>query len=629
MEHARAKAPSRADVRRASRVGLLVAVAHFFVALFLARDFGPTWDAVKTEYPYGEAFLGCILNAEPNYFALRFDPKLEQRAPHPDFSLGRLPWYASWPLASLFGAAACQLFWTELGWIQPLVAHNLAAILPTSLLIWLLVRWVGARFGLTSGLAAVLFLLSSPRFVAHSFNNLKDAPEVFLYFATACAFFAALRSRSGKDWAGAGVLLGLALAQRPNALFLPWQILAFLVIAIVFRRRRSEASCVVLDPKHLPLAVALFALTYWLAVPALWLEPIVRLREQADFYFRSTELLRGEGAFGWGAIEFAAVRRVLWTTPTVLLVCALVGVLRRDVPFEERLFLGLGVCVPIARTALPGMRDYDGVRHYLEFYPFLCGLAALGAGRLAEAASASLADGRKLLFTQACVVGVLILPGAWQTVGTYPNGICYFNGLVGGLSGARERRIRGGDDYWGNSYWQGLAWVSQHAGEGATLVVPGAEHVALCAAPVRLREDVVFPPSVGDAPPRELIVMRNSRPFAPHSTTFRALEGQDPELEILVQGAPILHVYRFRGERAAEMFGIWRDAEASYRSSRRLFQWINDDRERLKRLVVLWRTQGKPAALEELRRIAPEELLGEVGEVLRFGLGLDNEPGPK
>ena len=68
---------------------------------------------------------------------------------------------------------------------------------------------------------------------------------------------------------------------------------------------------------------------------------------------------------------------VLVTTPPTVLALAVIGLFVSRIDTALRLFLVVWVLTPIVRTMLPGMRNFDGVRHFLEFYPPLALLAAM------------------------------------------------------------------------------------------------------------------------------------------------------------------------------------------------------------------------------------------------------------
>jgi hypothetical protein len=198
------------------------------------------------------------------------------------------------------------------------------------------------------------------------------------------------------------------------------------------------------------------------------------------------------------------------------------------------------------------MRDFDGVRHFLEFMPPLCGLAGIGAVQLAR-----LTSGAATVAVRSRVVAVVctaaVVPGALATARTFPNGICYYNATLGGLAGAQAARIPDATDYWGNSYWQAIDWLNANAEEGAAIVTPIAPHLMRTSRPVKLRSDLVL-----DDPTRLPIYVPYITRESWYGPFLRALDGLPPAHEIRVDGAPILRIQRIGDAAARERWiALW------------------------------------------------------------------------
>ncbi len=624
----RAAAPlSRATALAA---GACVAAAYALLWLLLHPAYGPTWDAVLGEYPYGETFLANLGSGTWDYVELtrHFGPELGLREPHPDFDVGRLPWIGTYPLTGFLSALSCRLLWTELGWVPALMAHDMAVLASVAALLVVLTAVLARRFGLATALSADAFLLASPRFFADAFNNLKDVPEAALYSLTLLALWAAVQRGKRRSWATSGVLLALSLAQRPNALFLPVQFGACLLVASLWRRRTGRPPLAGSWP-GLGLAALCFLATYLAVSPMLWTDTWARLREWSAYTFgfntflADPELaLRAVGGPTHVSTEAAAL--VLLTTPLPLLALAALGLFSRAATFEERCLLLLGVAVPVGRTLIPGFPHYDGVRHILEFLPPLAVLAALGL-RACVAWLAGPGWPRRAARAAAC--GLALLPGAVATARTHPNGICYFNALAGGLSGAQARGIRDATDYWGNSYWQALGWLEREAAPGAAILVPIAPHIVLAAAPVKLRTDLHVVRSPEERLPSAgvLYVVYITREGL-YRGLLQAVDGRfAPVHEIRVQGGPILRILRFEGAEAERALAAWSADEREFAAGRRLLSWIRADPARLKRALHLVNhlpELGQEHVQRELEAMVPSELRGEVPRLIQvFGLG--------
>lgn len=555
------------DLRR----GAAFALAYLLLAFVLLPRYGPTYDISIGEIPHGERYLDYLLSADARHldFALRIDDA-SPSPPHPihdpERATSAMVWAESCPLAGILSAISCRLFFETLGVAPPMWAHLVVAPAFAALLL-IATYLVAARFfGSIAACGAVLACFLSPRFFDDALHNIKDLPEAALYTLAAIGYVFALARGGWRAWALAGIAHGLALAQKPNALFLFPQIAATWLVLARARHarpwRESLRGCLV-------AGVALLA-AFLLASPMYWEHPILFGGYRLAFLLQA-----GTEKGVWKPFE--ALRAVLFTTPPVLLLLAAIGAARRDVPVAYRLVIALGALVPIGRTMLPGMVNFDGVRHFWEFWPPLALLAGLGFAAITKAARARLPALPERGVVAACTVLVFAAPAA-AVIQTHPHGIAYFNAFVGGLKGAQARGEPQATDYWAGSYWQGLDWFAKHAEPEATLAVPLAEHVARFAAPLR----GIGPDRFADPyePPRD-------RPFyvmfvtlsEVYDDTLRWLTAhRTPAHSIVVQGAPILNIYRLDDPADIErVHRGWSESRAIQRSLR----WIDHQRIRL------------------------------------------------
>jgi hypothetical protein len=330
------------------------------------------------------------------------------------------------------------------------------------------------------------------------------------------------------------------------------------------------------------LAVGVFAAAYFAASPPFWhetVERVVRLYRQVlkiGFSIEVDTLFEVERS--WMEV-FSAPLDVAITTPLPVLALAVLGVLRGRSFGGLKRFLCVGAVFPVLRTQLPGARDFDGVRHFLEFYPCLCALAGLGLLVLLEETR----ERWRSRALQLAVPAACLAPGLVGVISTYPFGIAYFNALVGGLAGAQAAGVPEATDYWGGSYWQGQAWLSEHADPESSLVVPIHDPVVRSTAPLRLRSDIRVQPRTAAKCPGTLWVMFvTHRGFYGRLTKY--LEARaEPVHRIRVQGGTILAIYRLAGEaEKLEAFERIRQDRELVRMIQALSLWIREDPDRRK-----------------------------------------------
>ena len=262
------------------------------------------------------------------------------------------------------------------------------------------------------------------------------------------------------------------------------------------------------------------------------------------------------------------------TTPPSVLVLALIGLFATGAPIFLRVFLAINVVFPQARLLMPGTRDFDGVRHFLEFYPSACALAAIGLGQCVDLMQRVRAGipWRVLLPVAA------LAPGVLGVASTYPYGTCYFNSLVGGLAGAQKAGVPQATDYWAASYWHGAAWLSEHAEPNAGLYVPIAEQVAQVIAPVRLRPDIALgPDGLEDCPGPIYVMYVTRRDF--YGVLTRHLDANDtPVHEVLVQGGTILRIFRFESDAEKQaLFAVLTEERLFNRLRVHFIEWVRAD----------------------------------------------------
>ncbi len=611
-------------------VAALVGATWVALALWLLPDYGPTWDGVLGEHPLAHNLLAFYADGDEAFLDL---PDVETvpdvarpRAREQHFELrlpGRRDWFQTSWLAALLAGASCHLAYGTLGVMSSLSAHHLVPVLSAAIVLVALAVFGGRRFGLGVGVLAALLLATSPRFFAHAFNNLKDVPETALYTLAYLAGFGALTRGGARRWVLTGVLAGMALAQKANALFLFPQ-LALLALAVppAQRTRRWAGAAA---------SSVLTALAVYVAVsPMYWHDPLGALRDYVGFMSAVGNTLVAQGgapSTGMAAASIVdphGVLHVLWTTPLPLLALAFVGWTTRGLGRAERALLVLGVAVPVGRTLLPGMRNFDGVRHLLEFMPLLCLAAALGTATLVRGL---VGPGRGRAVAGVLLGVAALLPGALATARTHPNGIAYYNALVGGAGGAQARGVRGATDYWGNTYWQGLAWLGREGTHRASLLVPVAPHVAAAAEPVRLRADIALLDDRSGPPRRDLYLMFVTRPDW-YPASLRGFLGSRRPAQatrvhtIQVDGATLLEIHHVPGgPEAVATYQHWRDEVVTRRVDPAFKVWLADHLDAGRHVVDTLR-RHTPAGLDDtvaqLRAALPPEFHAALPSLVRF-----------
>lgn len=450
-------------------------------------DYGVTWDEALGDLFFGQRYFAFFTTLDPEFLDFASNPP----GLTPDTSMSPFrsyPW-EYYPVANMLAAATSDLSSRRLGLVDPFDGFHALNLVLAFAFVLAFYPFVANRLGTLAALTATALLFLSPRIVFDMMANTKDFPEMVFFSLALIAWFVALEKGSAVGIVGAGVLAGLALGTKANALFLPLIPLGHLWLADVPKswsgRRRSLMVAIA------AAAVAGLAVVYF-SWPLLWSDPLAMIRLHLR-YITEREAITG------AAYLASPYAMLLYTTTLPFVAATIAGVallLRRAFkPAAELVamrpaarFVLVWIAVVAARLAIPGTANFDGVRHFLEIFPPLAIAGGVAVASLARAAGA-----RMPRFSRAFeVVLVATIAGscAVSVVQSHPWQLAYWNPLAGGLSGARERGFPQAGDYWASSYRQGMTWINAHAEQGAALAVPIAEHTVRIAAPVRLRRDI-------------------------------------------------------------------------------------------------------------------------------------------
>lgn len=534
----------------------IVLIVVFWCWSFPALDqYNVTWDEALGDLFFGERYLSFFTSGDAAYLDFQTNPYPPDRRPDLFVSPFKVRPWEYYPVANTLGAATSAVLSRGLGLVDPFDgfhALNLLLLLP---FIFFFHRFLARREGLVAATAAVVLLLAAPRVFCHMMANIKDFPLLVFFTLTAVAGFRALEKGSVGGIVASGVLLGLSLGIKANALFFP--AIPLLILALggageAWRGRRLRLA-VALVTSGVVAVVVMVAL--W---PYLWADPVGHFAEHLRYISERRNYTRFESL----APAFDAL---LLTTPTPFL--ALVGVglvpcLKRALRRDRLALLYLSwIAVVLGRFLLPQAVNFDGVRHFLEVFPPLAAIAGLGATTLIGLAG----RWRPALASRpakAVLLALLLLTGSYQVVATHPFQIAYWNALAGGTAGADKLNLPQAGDYWGMSYRLGMDWLNENAEPNALLAVPVVEHAVRLVAPERLRKDIVLlamttPVRHQIAPERlaglrevarrrVVYVMFVERRDWANELMFDCLRRLRPEVVWQLDGVPVLSIYRYR-----------------------------------------------------------------------------------
>ncbi|MEI6634675.1 MAG: glycosyltransferase family 39 protein [Chlamydiota bacterium] len=524
-------------------------LAFLIIGIATLSDYGLTWDEALGNIYYGEHYLFYFLTFDSKY--LHFDRGIERHPPGlelcpPQYRPGphEFP-----PLADTLSAATMNIFSYSMQWLDPVDGFHLFKVLISAVFLWVLYRFIGPRLGKSTAVMSVLFMGTFPRFWGDMHFNPKDIPEMIAIALMIFAYLVWYTTRR-LTWAiAAGLLGGASLSIKANVLFIPC-VLMVGVWRWWDRPRRwfspgRSASRFVMDHLVMVLSAALFFVCSW---PFLYSHPARGIRAHLGVI-----VSQGGRHFDWrSGFSWAPPLHAVATMPELMLLFLCVGMvyITKDLRTGDdplRRVLPVWLLMPIARISLPGMVNFDGIRHFMEYVPAAAIIAGYGAASLAGCVAGA---GRRLFVpAQAAIVALLCVNIGWIAVVYHPYEHLYYNTLIGGLGGAR--RVFGADeatDYWAVSYRRAARWLNATAPADAILHVPVAPHVVEGFAGLWLRPDI----RLADADTArdalaaggEVYCMFITRPAFYDACARYCVGNLAPVYRIVVNGVPIVYIFR-------------------------------------------------------------------------------------
>lgn len=314
-----------------------------------------------------------------------------------------------------------------------------------------------------TGVLAALFLILTPRYYGHVFNNHKDIPFAVLYLWSVYWQLKILRAMPQAPWSWIfvmGGITGLAMGIRVGGVML----LCFAGTFWFFKSLTGNIKrCIFQWCTAFAVAYIVMLLFWPWAQTAPLSHPWNALAEFSQFAHVNTEMLF-EGQYiriteiPW----YYAPKWILLTLPEFVLMGLIAGIVVailhwRTANKSQALSVALLITsslAPLLYMMVSKTPLYDGVRHILFVILPLIILGALGISTLAQ-------KEKRLRVIALCVVGVFVSFTVWEMVTLHPNQYVYFNRIFAqGVDQASKYYVT---DYWNNSYKQGAKWLSTHA----------------------------------------------------------------------------------------------------------------------------------------------------------------------
>jgi len=341
--------------------------------------------------------------------------------------------------------------------------------------------------GPRAGFLAALFLILTPRYYGHAFNNTKDIPFAVgylwsLYYMIRCVGVLPNLSRD-LIWK-LGVVLGLTFGIRSSAALLVCYLGLFFVLRYVQVWRYEQADVIHDWRKQVLRLVGVGAITYATVFPFfpyMHIHPITGLYDSLTAFSKFPEVHYNffEGRYvASNALPWYYIPKwFLMTLPEFVMVGLVVGllvvVLNRslwDVKSAKVLQVGLLVFAglfPVVFGVVSQTPLLNGIRHLTFVVPPLVVVSALGVSVCLH-----MLKHIWVLRVSGAVLAVVLLGVVFDMVTMHPNQYVYFNRIFGG--GLAEASTQYDTDYWNHTYKQGVRWIEQNAEVGEQKPVIGS-----------------------------------------------------------------------------------------------------------------------------------------------------------
>lgn len=455
--------------------------------------------------------------------------------------------------------------WSGLVWgaarliFDDLLAHRLGNIVLAAVLVPLVYLFVSENFSRLAGFAASIILLSLPRFFFHAHLAALDVPAAAAVFIVVVVFWKTKDQTGWKPTVILGVVWGLAVAAKINAVF----VMPVLILwALIFQRetrlfgRLAAAS---------GIAFAIFVVSW----PWLYTQPIVRLVE----YVRWITVDHWQiGQYYLGRFHIPPPWHFpfvigLAVTPVFVLLFFLAGITRTLRQSDNRpagVLLALNSLMPLLALSIGQSMVYDNERLFMPAFVFIAALAGIGVDWAVKGVTDwSTEKGKPKLAYPATVLllGLAVLPQLISAARLYPHWLSYYSGTVGGLRGASELGLE--TTYWCETYTEALPYLNEYAQPGDIVWVDPWSHdvIVYYQQHGQLRNDLnVAVPQMtssilgddanlvqADYKQADIIVLQyRQTSTAEGGASWPILVwliGRDPELRYEFQSVPLIEVY--------------------------------------------------------------------------------------
>jgi len=340
--------------------------------------------------------------------------------------------------------------------VDETTAYRFPSALLHGVLVLLVFLMVLELWGFAEAVMSALLVMLLPRAVFHAGLACFDAPIMTLWFATVYAYWRAI---DGRKWPWqVGIVFGLALATKHNALLLPIALgLHYLVAGI----RQAGTGFLAYRWRVIVSMLILAPLTFIALWPWLWFDTLDHVADWLTFHLTHVHYNFEYLGDNWNAPAFpwhVALITTLFTVPVATLAASVIGTctwIVQRARFDGRmpgLLLLLSAATSIGPFLLGSTPIFGAEKHWMPALPSLCIAAGVGAvwaaraiGALIPAGGSSASTIRRAIAGTACTV--VVLAALVETITAQPYALTWYNAAAGEAPGGADRGMN--RQFWG------------------------------------------------------------------------------------------------------------------------------------------------------------------------------------
>lgn len=444
-------------------------------------------------------------------------------------------------LGDIMSAFSNYIFYQKLHVLGDIESHHLFEVFTSFLIVLGISIIVYSELGTLPAIVSSFALASYPLFFAESHFNIKDPPEAAFFGLTIIFFYFGIIKNKWQYLTLSSIFAAFAVGTKFNAFFIaPILGLWFIYYLAICVWNKNKIKLPIFSLLLYPFVVIFIFYITW---PYLWDNPLHNFLNIVQFYKQigtGTPVEMSEYLYlGWNTYP---IIWIFYTTPIPILILSVIGffvsiytvVMKKN---HFSLLVILWFAIPIIRSSFPNSSIYGGVRQLMEFLPAMAILAGIGTYFFFRI--------KKLRLLISCAIFLGLLFTTWEMVKIHPNQNVYFNQLIGGLSGAKDKKIPYWGNSYGNAYQQGVEWLNKNAEPNAKVGLPISTMGNIPW--IKFRSDIEFSNSSWSGPMRlgeyEIELDFDWSPKAWYSYSYYDVF-LNPVYEVKVDGVPILKVWK-------------------------------------------------------------------------------------